>query len=50
MLRAQRLLRDRQRALVERLGLGVVALGNTGTFIAMIYLIAASLGNLFDSI
>ncbi len=50
MLGSQGLLPDRQSALIERLGLGVVALGNTGTFITMIYLIAAPLGNLFDSI
>ncbi len=41
---------DRQRPLVERLGLRVVALGNTATFITMIYLIAAPLGNLFDPV
>ncbi len=49
-LRSQGLFPDRQRSLVERLGLGVFALGNTGTFITMIYLIATPLGNLFDSI
>ncbi len=50
MLGSQGLFPYHQRALVERLGLRVVALGNTATFITMIYLIAAPLGNLFDSI
>ncbi len=50
VLGPQGLFPDCQRALVERLGLCVVALGNTATFITMIYLIAAALGNLFDSI
>ena len=50
MLGSEGLFPDRQRSLVERLGLGVFALGNTGTFITMIYLIVAPLGNPFDSI
>ncbi len=50
MLGSEGLLPDRQRAQEEQLGLRVVALGNTATFITMIYLIAAPLGNLFDSI